>query len=136
MSITKESGRQAIKIASVDFDFEDIGTAIQTAAVYEAIDLPPGAIVIGGALVVKTAWVGPTVANADVGDTGDDDRYSSTIINLLVAGRTALTLTGHANLVDTIDITYTSTVAVSTAGAARLEVQYFVPDRAESVYES
>lgn len=54
MAITKDSGRQWPLVAVVDFDYADIPAQ----ATYEAIDLPAGAMVIGGVLEVITPDTG------------------------------------------------------------------------------
>ena len=59
MAITKDSGRQQLIHASVDISYADFDTSIigtSSTSTVEAIDLPLNAIVLGGSLVVKTAW--------------------------------------------------------------------------------
>lgn len=135
MAITLDSGRQEEKVARVAFTYSELGTAVATigTAIVPAIELPAGAIVTGGYLCVTTAFVGPTVGTADIGDDGDIDRYIGTPINLLAAGLTALVPTGYKYTApNTIDIDKVFSVAVSTAGAAELVIKYIVEDRATS----
>jgi hypothetical protein len=59
MAITKKSGRQhvihaAVPITYDEFDTTIIGTA--STSTQEAIELPAGAIILGGALTVDTVW--------------------------------------------------------------------------------
>ena len=124
MAITKDAGRQTTLTADVDFTFASLTNGSAEAA----IDLPNGAVVTGGFVVVDTAF--STGATLDVGDGGDDDRYTSTAV-AVTTGRTAITLTGYEyTAADTIDITMNST---ATAGAARLVVEYYVDGRSSEV---
>lgn len=129
MPITKDCGRQTVLSAEVDFTFADI---TDDAAANPAIDIPAGAVVVGGELVVTTAFDSTTSDVADIGDGGDTDRYSATPVNLQAAGATALDVTGYrytAN--DTIDIAWTpGTASTATAGAATLRIQYVMDGRA------
>lgn len=127
MSITKNSGRQYPLVEKVAIGHADLtsGSAV------EAIDLPPNATVIGGEFVVETVWDSATSDVADIGDGVDDDRYTSSQIDLQSAGRTALTLTGYKYTgKDTIDITWTGVGGSLTQGSAYLLIQYVIDDRA------
>lgn len=130
MPITKKSGRQDLVVATVDFNFADVPT---TATVYEALDLPPNAIIAGGDFVVTTAWNTATSAAANIGDATLATRYGSAI-DLKVAARTPLTAAAlgfiHGNNEKVLRFTPTYVGAAATAGAARLTVHYFVKDRA------
>jgi len=132
MSITKDSGRQYPLVAVVDITYDDfVVSGDETSGVYEAIDLPANATVVGGELIVDTAWDTATTATADIGDDGDPDRYTASPLNLKSAGRTALALTGYEYTAsNTIDIDFVTAGADATAGAARLIVQYVIDDRA------
>lgn len=128
MPITKNSSRQEIITAYVDIGFADIPT---TATAYDALGLPVGAVVVGGAVVVKTAFNTDTSAVLDVGDVTTANRYANDV-DLKVAARTALTLTGftHTAVQNMLKATPVYVGAAATAGAARLEVQYYVEGRA------
>lgn len=127
MPITKNSGRQEVISAFVDFTFADIPT---TATAYAAMDIPQNAIVIGGELTVNTAWDTATSATLSVGDVTLATRYATTV-NLKAAARTALTLTGftHSNTQKVLNGTTAFVGAAATAGAARLRVDYIVKGR-------
>lgn len=128
MPITKNSGRQELIVATVDFTFADIPT---TATAYEAMNLPVGAVVVGGDLVVTTAWNTATTATLSIGDVTLATRYGTTI-DLKTAARTALTVTGFTTT-STQPVVNGTTAFVgtaATAGAARLTVTYFVKGRA------
>lgn len=128
MPITKNSARQETISAFVDFTFADIPT---TATVYAALDLPVNAIVVGGDLVVTTAWNTATTATLSVGDATLATRYATTV-DLKTAARTALTNTGftHGAADNSLRGTTAYVGAAATAGAARLRVDYIVKGRA------
>lgn len=129
MPITKNSGRQELITATVDFAFGDVPT---TATIYDALDLPVGAIVTGGDFVVTTAWNTGTTAAANIGDATLATRYGSGI-DLKSAARTALTAAAlgfiHTNTEKVLRFAPTYVGGAATAGAARLTVQYFVKNR-------
>lgn len=129
MPVTKNAGRQSPAEAWVDFTFADIPA---TATVHDLIDLPPGAIVVGGDLVVTTAWNTATTATLSLGDASAATRYGATL-DLKTAGRTALTLTGFTHTATEKAVRGTTAFAgtAATAGAARLRVAYIVKGRAE-----
>lgn len=131
MAVTKVPSRQTTLVATLDITYVTLGAAITTGLVVPLVDLPYGAIVTGGHFVVTTTWVGPTVCSLDLGDAGNDDRYTSTIINLLSDTYVALTPTGYKyTAADAIDGTSIQSVAVATAGAGTLVVEYIIDDRA------
>lgn len=108
------------------FDFSDLvdGTGVA------ALRLPPGAVVVGGSVVVQTAWNSGTSATLDVGDGDNDDRYTSSAIDLTTAGRTALTLTGHmyANP-DDLELLLTEDGSAATEGEGYIEVEIVMDGR-------
>lgn len=95
------------------------------------INLPEGAIVIGGEIVVETAGVGPTVYTASLGDSASTTRYANAV-DLKTAARTALTLTGF-RASENLRLKINSTVAAATAGKATVRVLYVLPGRANEV---
>lgn len=128
MPITKNSARQEVISAFVDFTFASIPT---TAAVEAALNLPANAIVVGGDLTVTTAWNTATSAALAVGDVTTAARYLAAG-DLKVVARTALTLTGFTTTTTqpVVNVTPTYVGAAATAGAARLMVNYTVKGRA------
>ena len=133
MAITQDAGRQYPLVAKVDFTYADLGTAVTTTSIIEALKLPPGAIVTGGYLNITTAWVGPTAATVSVGDGGSAARYLGDT-NIKSTGRTALVPTGYTyTAADAIDLDLAQSVAVSTAGVGELVVEYIVDGRANDV---
>lgn len=132
MAISKDTGRQWPLCAVVDIAYSDTPT---TATFYEAADLPGNARVIGGALVVKTAW-DSTTNTFSVGDSGAAARYLSAT-DLKTAGTTAFDFStddGSAPL--DVGVTYAETGAAATAGAAQLIIQYVIDGKANEVQPS
>ena len=134
MSITKDGGRQYPLVAKAPFTFADFDAGAVTAtSIFEALDLPGDAVVTGGALVITIAFVGPTAATASVGDGLSAARYLADT-DLKSTGRTALVPTGYETLTpDSIDLDVAMSVAVATAGAGYLEVEYIIGNRANEV---
>ena len=125
MAITKKAGRQAPITAKVSFTL-GTGADVSAVAVYEAIEVPEGAIVTGGYLLISDA----TTATVDlnVGDGGSSTRYASAVDGA-ATGLTALVPTGYQYTAkDTIDIAIT-VAAAEAAGAGELVVTYIVDGR-------
>lgn len=128
MAIKKNSGRQELIVAHLTIGFADIA-AYGTAE--PAIDLPGNAILVGGDVVVTTAWNSATTATLTLGDAADADRYTAAPIDLKTAGRTELTVTGFKHPVaEALTALVAQTGAAATAGSARITIQYFVEGRA------
>jgi hypothetical protein len=108
------------------------GSTFGQSLVFDAIPLPPGAVVIGGEVVVETAYAGPTAATVSVGDASSATRYANAV-SMLAAGRTALTLTGFSVTTQNIRLTVNATVANATAGRVSVRVMYVVANRAQEV---
>lgn len=127
MPITKNASRQDVSLAYVDINYSDISSGV--AAV--ALELPPGAVVVGGALTTLTAFNAGTSDVMSVGDSGSANRYLSGS-NIHATGRAALVPTGftHTGAIRNLTVTWTAVGAAATAGKVRLEVQYYVENRA------
>ena len=127
MAITKDVGRQEVISARVTFTMgtaasEDIGVV----GVYGAIDVPEGAVVVGGSLTVSDATT--ATVDLDVGDGVTADRYLSGMDGAAVA-LAALVPTGYVYpAADTIDVSVTVADA-DAAGTAELIVNYIVEGR-------
>lgn len=123
-------------VLNFDDTMVDIGGTTRGAALallsnadLRAFPMPPGAVLIGGEIVVETAFVGPTAATISVGDTNSATRHASAV-DLKTAARTALTLTGYRNATgDDILIRLNTTVAVASAGKVTVRVMYTVAGR-------
>ncbi len=108
-------------------DFKTVGSTV-----VDAINLPTGAIVIGGEVVTETAVTGSTAYNVSVGDADNATRYLSAT-DRLSAGRTALVPTGYVSNGGNIRITVAPTVADATAGKVTVRVEYIVRNRVNEV---
>lgn len=99
---------------------------------FDGINMPPGAVIAGGSLIVETAGVGPTAYTVSLGVAGNLASILAAT-SLLVAGRTALPLTAPlvSNNGQNIRATVAYTVANATAGRFRLRVHYTLDGRAE-----
>lgn len=129
------SGRQYPLVAEVAFGFENV---TDTGVAVPAVKLPIGAQVIGGSVVIDTAFnfVLGTGGSAvlDVGDSAVDTRYANDV-NLVAAGRTALVPTGFVANGEDIAIkpVLTTITTAATAGKGRLVVEYVMANRANEV---
>ncbi len=99
---------------------------------FDCVPLPPGAVVVGGELIVDTAFVGPTAATLSLGIAGTLTELASAI-SLLTAARTALVLTTPeaSSAGQNVRMTLAYTVANATAGHARVRLMYTVDGRAQ-----
>lgn len=110
---------------------KSFGSTYTDAVVASVINLPEGAVVVGGEVVVETAGVGPTAYTVSLGDSSSATRYASAV-DLKTAARTALTLTGYRTS-ENLRLTIASTVANASAGKATVRVMYVMPNRANEV---
>lgn len=127
MAIIKQSARQHIESALLTINYGDpalYGTA------EPAIELPPGAEVVGGEIVVDTAF-NSTTNTLTLGDVTSANRYAAAV-NIAATGRTALTLTGFVTTTTEryIQANLAYTGAAPTAGSVRIRVDYVVTGRA------
>ncbi len=109
------------------------------AQVYDFVNLPQNAEIVGGDIYVQTALVGPTAATLSLGDAGDSvngasaTRYANAV-SLLATGRTALTLPGIVHLNgQNLRGTLTLTVAPATAGRVIVRVLYVIQGKNDDV---
>jgi hypothetical protein len=129
MPITKNRGRQGVTSAYVDILFSDLAGLSGTAA--EAIDLPVGAQVVGGDVVVNAAFNSATSDVIVVGDALSANRYYASA-SIAALGRNPLLTPGYQTLATSnkVRVTWTGVGAVPTAGSVRLRVDYIVNKRA------
>ena len=129
-------------LAEFTFNFDDtivdvngvtktFGATYTDAVVANAINLPEGAVIVGGEVVVETAGVGPTAYTVSLGDSSSATRYANAV-DLKTAARTALTLTGYRSS-ENLRLTIASSVANATAGKATVRVLYVIPGKANEV---
>ncbi len=108
------------------------GSAIGS-SVFEVINLPAGAVIVGGELIVETAGVGPTVYTVAVGTAGSPESF---LVATDAKATTRAPLTGlglQANDGKNVRVTVNATVAPATAGKFRLRVEYVIDGRATEV---
>lgn len=119
-----DSGRQDVLVACIPFSYDELtdATAVPAAA------LPAGAIVLGGQLVISTAFNSGTSDTIAVGD-GTITYLAAT--SVAATGATALTgISGVYSASDTVDLTWDGTGTAPTAGSGYLVVEYVKTDRA------
>lgn len=126
MAITKVDGRQNVLVAEVTFAG---GTDVTSAATYEAIDLPVGAIVVGGSFYTLAGFTGNGTVAVQVGSNvliaaADYDAKTNAVFDMTTVDANADEITTQ----DTVDIVVA--VAALTDGAGRLIVEYIMKDRA------
>ncbi len=127
-SITKNVSRQEVVQAYVDINFGDL--AGSSGVDVNAIELPPGAVLVGGAVVALTAFNSATSDVLDVGDSVSQNRYANDV-NIHATGRTAITPTGYTHVAASrwLTVRWVGVGAVPSAGKVRLEAQYYVENR-------
>lgn len=113
-----------VDINGVTRDLKTFGTAI----VFDAILLPPKAVVLSGEVTTEVAVSGSTAVNVIVGDSAVANRYLAST-DKVAAGRTALVPTGYVGLGEQIRVSITPTVADATAGTISIRVAYAIRDR-------
>ena len=123
MAITKNAGRQYSLVADVDIT----AAMIPAVAVYEAVDLPAGAIVTGGTFEVITTDSGGGTVKVNLGSDVllAATATSSAIQTFFTQGAAEIT----AN--DTVDVEVES--AILTTFVGRLVVTYIIDGRSNEV---
>lgn len=105
--------------------------------VFDCIPLPVGAQIVGGDVVIETAYAGATAATLSLGIAGATASLASAVdLKGAAQTRTALLLTSVLQSVAAganVRATIAYTVANATAGKARVRVQYVVDGRAGEV---
>lgn len=131
MAVTKARSVQYPVVYEVEFTYADITTAVADAIA----TVPAGSTVVGGEIIVDTAWDTGTTHTLEIGDGDDPNRYSSSSIDLKTAGRTALTLTGYEyTAADDIEIIGTESGTVPTQGSARIFIHIVRSGKANEVH--
>lgn len=129
MSITLNDSRQAPLWAFVDINLADFAGG----AVQDAIELPAGAIVVGGFVQPITSFNAATTATLKVGDSVDDDRYSSTPVDVKALTSVQLNVTGYEMPAQgKVKVTYASTGTAASTGKCRLFLAYIRSNRTQS----
>jgi hypothetical protein len=124
-----EAGRQYPLYAQQSFDYTNLS---ETGVAVPAVNLPDDAVVVGGMVVVDTAFNTATSAVVDAGDAGDANRYLNDA-DLKAVGAYPLVPTGEKNVTAGVTLTPTLVGAAATQGAGRLIVAYILTGRANEV---
>lgn len=122
-------GRQTVLFASIAISAAHIA---DTAVAVQAINLPYGARIVAGDVVVKTAFGASTTAVLDIGDKIVPNRYANDV-DLKAAARTALGITGYVSDGGEIFVTPVITGPAPTVGELVLSIQYVIEGRAGHV---
>lgn len=128
MAITKDFNRQCVMSALVTIKFGDV--AGSSGVDLAAVAMPPNAIVVGGAVVVKTAFNSATSDVIDVGDAVTQNRYLNDG-NIHTTGVVALVPTGYVHPGGDLTVRWVGVSTVPTAGEVQLRVDYIVAGRGE-----
>ena len=110
------------------------GLVAGTGVTFDCVPLPVGAVIVGGAVIVETAFVGIGVgATLNVGVAGNLGAYLAAFdLDAAVAGsRTALLLTAPltSNAGQNVRLTTAGLTATATAGKVRVRVDYTIDGR-------
>lgn len=127
MPITKDGGRQWPLVGEASFAIGDLTDG----AAVEAVDVPYGAVILGGNLVVTTAFDSVTTDTLTV-TIGSTTLLAAT--NAQALGSTPFTAGAAATTAgDTVDVQWDQTGGAGTAGAATVYVTYVIDGRATEV---
>ena len=114
------------------------GLTAGTAVTFDCVPMPVGAVIVGGEVIVETAFAGIGAgATLNLGIAGSTSALVSALdLDAATAGaRTALTLTAPllCNAGQNVRLTTAGLTATATAGKARVRVQYTIDGRASEV---
>lgn len=118
-----------VDIAGVTKNFKDV------APVFEPINLPQGAIIVGGQVTVTVVSNDSTTATIAVGDSASANRYL-TATTTKTLGSTALTVTGYEPAGLNLRVTLANGTGNATTGVVRVTVFFIIKSRANEVYPS
>ena len=100
---------------------------------FDCLPMPVGAVIVGGELIIETAYAGSTAATITLGIAGTlTNILGSTSLMAAAQTRTALLLTSvlTCNAGLNVRATIAYTVANATAGKARVRLMYTIDGRA------
>lgn len=117
-----------VNSAGVTKDFGKTDVAEENA--FDVIQLPPGAVVVGGEVTRDVAF-DTAGYDIEIGDATTDDRYLASA-DLKAKGTTPLVPTGFVGTGEAIRMTVQSD-DVCTAGSATLRVLYVIDGRVSEV---
>lgn len=130
--------------ASFTFNFDDTmvdSTGVEKSfnvtgsPVFLAIPLRSGAIVVGGDVIVETAYNTTSTATVSLGDSGSATRYASAV-NIKTAAITALTRPALRSTGDTLRLTLALADTAATQGKVTVTVTYLVEGRSNETQVS
>jgi len=138
VNIFKKPGRQTVLVAEAVLTYANtLSPADLNAVDTPCIDMPEGAMVVGGRVFVVTAFNSATSDTLDVGDNDDPNRYTNGgAVDISTADVFPLTLdtvsvSNHVYTAgETINFTWTAVGADATAGEVRIQIHYIIADRA------
>lgn len=139
--LTKTRGSQYPLTAVFEFTITDemVGptgftkTFNETSAVLDVINLPQGAIIVGGDMTVLTVSNDSGTATISIGDPNIPAKYLAAT-NIKALARTALIITGYEIATgDNVRITMANQNGDATAGKVRITVSYIVKNRVNEV---
>ncbi len=138
MKLNAARGAQYPLLAEFTFNFNDtieatdgVVKALNAPLVAEIADLPYGAVVIGGEIIVETADAVSTTWTLSLGDSASATRYANAV-TLKTAARTALTLTGF-RATEALRATIAQTGTAPTAGKVTVRALYVLAGRINEV---
>jgi hypothetical protein len=120
-------GDTMVDINGVTQSFGAVGTPV-----VKVFNVPAGAVMRAGDIIIETAYVGPTVATVAVGDSGSATKYAAAT-SLLSAARTSLTVPNAVTSGLDVQLTFNITVAAATAGRVRVRFEYTIEGRGNEV---
>lgn len=100
---------------------------------FDCLPMPVGAVIVGGELIIETAYAGSTAATITLGIAGTlTNILGSTSLMAAANTRTALLLTAAltSNAGTNVRATIAYTVANATAGKVRVRLEYVIDGRA------
>lgn len=127
MSIVKDGARQYPLYAEIAFTYEDLEKGVAV----EAIDLPAGAEVVSGAVVIDVEFDDtPTLSVED----GESNEYLAANAVATAGERIPLVPVG-ARLVapSAVTLTYDDATGATSQGAGRVKLEYVLPNRGHEV---
>ena len=146
-ALKKQPGAQYPLSLVFDYSFDDTmyntsGTSVAMGVltsgsntVFDIGTMPPNSVVVGGRVIVVTAFATSSANTVDVGDSDDTDRYTETgAINLQDpdAPVTGFDLLGDGKVYDgsqSIRLTISNATADATAGRAIVVVNFVILGR-------
>ncbi len=139
--VIKQSGRQEVMSLTLDIRGQAAAAAsplpgvtlvpADSGVAVSCIDMPVGAVIVGGQIITDTAFNAGATDTLSLGDASSATRYLSAS-SIHATGKADLVVTGleMGATTNTLKITWTGgTPASLTTGAARLIISYVVKGR-------